>query len=292
MADVQRFLMELSANQEDLRPEALANAERAVMLDPELPEAWATLGAVMQVEWDWVRSEDAYRRALELHPRFARARRQFGGLLLQTGKTDEGLSMIREAVAMDPFDYPNQSAYGFALFHAGRPTEAIAQLEHLVQVREMFAAHITLGQAYASLCADPDPAKAATYEARALREAAILEAQETRAAVAPGQDGRKWSALVYAITHAHRGRPNEARQWLAILEQGRKAGRIASVTVAYAHAVLKEYDRALDLLEMAAAYHEKELANIRIAPYFRPMYGNGRFRRLISTMRLPQVNPT
>jgi serine/threonine-protein kinase len=288
MADAQRVLMEFDYGQRgQVLPQAREFAEKAVAIDPDSPEAQATLGAVMQILWEWERADAAYKRAVALHPRYARGHRWYGGMLLQFGRIDEGLQRVRLALELDPFDYMSQSAYGFCLFYAGRPVEAMKHLESLLEERESISAHINLGMVYAKLAGEATGPEALQLESKALREAAILHDRESRGRDPLSSDyPLKWSPFVYALTYAYRGRPDLAQPWLEQLEAGRKVGLISPVTVAAIHAALKEDDRALDLLEMAAAYHERELTNLKISPFFRGLRDHPRFQSLLRSMGL------
>ena len=288
MADAQRVLMEFDyGSREDVLKKARDYAERAVSLDPNLPEAQATLGAVMQVAWEWNRSEQAYKKAIELNPRFARGQRWYGGLLLQMGKVEEALATTRLALELDPWDYPAHAAYAFVLFHAGKPLEAAEQLERTLAEKDLISAHINLGIVYAVLAGQTQKDRSRMYLDKAKRQAEIVREKEIRGRD-PSSTGDtvKWADLISALAYAYAGEQDTARTWLDRLEQGRRAGRTSAVTVAYVHAVLKESDRALDLLEMAAAYHERELTNLKISPFFASLRGHTRFELLLKRIGL------
>ena len=59
--------------------------------------------------------ESAFKKAVDLNPRFARGHRWYAGLLLQRGKTQEAFESSRLALELDPWDYPSHAAYGFCL---------------------------------------------------------------------------------------------------------------------------------------------------------------------------------
>jgi serine/threonine protein kinase/tetratricopeptide (TPR) repeat protein len=288
MADAQRVLMEFDhGSREETLQRAREYAERAVSLNPSLPEAQATLGAVAQVAWEWDQSERAYKRAIDLNPRFARGHRWYGGLLLQLGKVEEALERTRLALELDPWDYPAHAAYGFCLFSAGKPLEAVQELERTLAEKDLISAHINLGLTYAALAGTGQKQEAQSYFEKAKRQAEIVREKEIRGKD-PSKTGDpvKYADLISALAYAYFGEHAIARTWLERLEQGRLAGRTSSVTVASVHAVLKDTDRALDLLEMAAAYHERELTNLKISPFFAALHGHPRFEQLLKRIGL------
>jgi len=77
-------------------------AERAVELDPNLPDAWAALADIRCDSWDWARAEQDYRRALALNPNDADAHEQIGWLLDAFGRLDEGWKEAEIAQQLDP----------------------------------------------------------------------------------------------------------------------------------------------------------------------------------------------
>ena len=289
MADAQRVLMEFDhGSREEVLRRAREYADRAVSLDPNLPEAQATLGAVMQVAWEWDRSDRAYKKAIELNPRFARAHRWYGGLLLQRGRIEEALESTRVALELDPWDYPAHAAYGFCLFSAGKLLEAVQQLERTLAEKDLISAHYNLGLTYAVLAGGTGQKRESQlYLEKAKRQAEIVREKEIRGKdPSVTGDPVKWADLISALAYAYAGEHDTARTWLDRLEQGRRAGRTSSVTVASVHAVLKDTERALDLLEMAAAYHERELTNLKISPFFAALHGHPRFELLLKRIGL------
>ena len=49
---------------------------------------------------------------------------------------------------------------------------------------------------------------------------------------------------------------------------------------------MKDVNRSLDLLEMAAAYHDRELTNVGVLPYFSSLRGHPRFQALLRRIGL------
>ena len=71
-------------------PRAIAAAEKALQLDPELADAHASLGnARFRYEFDWSAAEHSLKRALELNPAYAPALQWHSSLLQTVDRIDE-----------------------------------------------------------------------------------------------------------------------------------------------------------------------------------------------------------
>jgi len=110
----------------DLVSKARANAERAIQLDPLLPEAQVALGAVYARDAQWQQAEKSFRRAIELEPSSSLARDQFAlDLLLPLGRLEEAVAQRRRAEKSDPLSPGIQNSLASALFIAGHFDEAV-----------------------------------------------------------------------------------------------------------------------------------------------------------------------
>jgi adenylate cyclase len=84
-------------------PDGLLAATRAVTLEPELAEGWASLGVLLtEFEHDWRFGELALRRAVALKPSYATAKLWLGNALLYAGRLEEALGPQEEAASLDP----------------------------------------------------------------------------------------------------------------------------------------------------------------------------------------------
>ncbi len=288
LADSQTILM--TFNYDDaprLLEKARQYAEQAAALDPSLPEVHASLGAVRQMLWDWRGSEAAYRTALQVQAKFARGHTWYAGLLLQFGRFDEALAEARQGLALDPFDYPNHSTYGYYLWYAGQLHEAANQLEGLLSKTDLLYAHTVLGQVYAALAASSAEPESTDFFVRSLREAGIVRTREID--MAGGQDSTgflKWSDTVFAQAHAARRDRASAQVYVDRLEHGLRTGGLSASAVAWAHAAIGNRPRTLELLEIGLARHEREMLNIKVVPLFLPLHREPRFLAILRQMAL------
>ena len=82
--------------------QAKVYAERAIAIDPLLGEPHATLGQVYEQLWQWKESEQEYKRAIKLSPKYATAYQWYYILLVSMDRVEEGSEMIDRAREIDP----------------------------------------------------------------------------------------------------------------------------------------------------------------------------------------------
>ncbi len=85
------------------RAKAKAAALKAIELDPNSAEAWASLAPKLVEEFDWASAESAFRKALELGPNSAEAHGWYAELYLTPkGRLEEALRESQQAASLDP----------------------------------------------------------------------------------------------------------------------------------------------------------------------------------------------
>ena len=102
LADSGETAVEVSAGQR----RALAAAEKAVALAPDLAEAYVARGAIRSSTlWDWQGANADFERALTLNPESADVQRDYGFYVLRPlGRLQEGIAVARKAAALDPLN--------------------------------------------------------------------------------------------------------------------------------------------------------------------------------------------
>jgi adenylate cyclase len=83
---------------------ALKLTQRAVELDPNLPDAHAMLASILKWLHRQSESNAEYERAFELNPNLADYR--FGLALIHWGRNEEGMEYLKRIIRLDPFHPP------------------------------------------------------------------------------------------------------------------------------------------------------------------------------------------
>jgi len=103
-------------------------------LDKTLRQAVA-----LQQNAAFVEAEALYREILQLRPNHFDALQLLGTLALQSGRWDEGIELLRKAVAINAMQAPIHSNLAFAYNAAGRFKEGLASADRAVSLRREFA---------------------------------------------------------------------------------------------------------------------------------------------------------
>lgn len=254
-------------DRESIRRSALAAADRALQLDPELGEAHCMVAyARMVFEFDWAGAEVEFKRALNLAPGSADAYDLHGRLCGAMGRHDESIAMLERARDLDPLAHRNDLAT--ALLRGGRHAEAERVAVRSVQLDpDDPRGHATLGWALLK-------------QARADEGVAELE---RAVELAPGLG--MWEAQLgqaYALT----GRVERARELLRELEEPSRSSPASPYHLAYVHTGLGDAERALDCLERAFDERAGAVYGLKGSFLLAPLHSHPRFVGLLRRLRL------
>jgi len=266
----ERFPMWVDEPASNTLPLALAASEQAVRLDPDLPEAYVSLGLInANYLWDWSKAERHFQRALELNPGCSPARQWYAEFLAEMGRVEEALETIERARTYDPLSLPIQATLAFVLWLGRRFDEAIAQAEQVLEIDPDYPmALIRLGVA----CAGNG-----TY-AEAVR---ALQ----RAKHAAPQLLDCTSLLGYVLARA--GDRREALKQLGELRRLSRRRYVPAFLFANVYLGLGDHDQALRLMEQECDARGWYLLLIRQAPQFDPLRSHPRFQALMRRMDFP-----
>jgi TolB-like protein/DNA-binding winged helix-turn-helix (wHTH) protein/tetratricopeptide (TPR) repeat protein len=161
-----------------------AAARRALELDPTLPGAWAALGLLSNIAFDWETGDRYLARALELNPGYASARQWYAHALLVRGRFTEAEAELLAARDIDPLSYPIANSLSELFYQWRQYDRAIAQARIAAELNPsadnpyhvMATSYVALGRTEEALeaAAHSDPV---TRNEIALRVAADRDAE-------------------------------------------------------------------------------------------------------------------
>jgi serine/threonine protein kinase/tetratricopeptide (TPR) repeat protein len=116
-------------------------ANKALELDESLAEAHTSLALVHWLyDWDWAAADRAFRRAIELNPRYVTAHHWRGLFLGEMGRFDEAEAEMQKALERDPISAPVYADYGRVLYWARRYDEALEKYRKASELSPSFGA--------------------------------------------------------------------------------------------------------------------------------------------------------
>ena len=139
LASAYFYLSNLFMPPREAMPRVREAAERALALDESLAPAHTCMAlALVWYDWDFVKGEKEFRRAIALNANDADAHRFYGDYLAAMGRFDEALVEKRRAEQLDPLSVTASWDVGRTLFYAGRFEEAIEQARHTLDLDPTF----------------------------------------------------------------------------------------------------------------------------------------------------------
>jgi tetratricopeptide (TPR) repeat protein len=281
----------------DFNSKARNAANKALQIDPNLAEAYASLGAVnFRHEWNWREAEGNFLRSISLDADYAPAHQWYAGLLSAEGKHDTALLEIQKALELDPFSLSINADYGKYLYLAHRFDESVVLYHKTLELEPNYArARLELGLVLA---------QRKEFEAaiREINRAAALspnrgtdlienkqnetnEAATLETSLLVNGNVRAIAALGYVYgTGGQRAQALDQIQQLQTLAQNRY---VSPYYLAVVYAGLKEKDKALDELEKSHENRFNALVFLQVEPIFTDLQNEKRFKKIVETTGLP-----
>jgi serine/threonine-protein kinase len=252
----------------DAMPKAREAAQKALELDPNLAEAYVSLGLVaLSYDWDRKAAKKYFEKALELNPNSAIAYMWFEFYwTYMMGDLETATAQLERALELDPLNFLIKIRLGFMDIFKGDQESAINKFEALYDFEPNYLAlYLSLATAYA-LKGDYD--KAIAYGKK------MLEAGP-RAVAAVGNMG--W---FYAMA----GKKELAYDYIAELEERSKKGYVSSFWTAVIYIALGEIDQSFVWLEKAYEERDGNMIYFTVAPVFDSVRSDPRYKQLLLKM--------
>jgi TolB-like protein/cytochrome c-type biogenesis protein CcmH/NrfG len=243
---------------------ALADAQHAIALTPDLAESHLALGNYFENgSLDFARATQEYERAATLAPGNAEVlRRQARFVVSMGGRADAAVAAGRRVVVLDPLNARSHFSLGEVLFFARQYKDAIAAFHDSVALDPDDPAFWGfIGQAYYVL-GDPQRARASC------------------------ENKSDWTDQVcLAMAYNQLGRHSDAQAMLAKLTAG--FGDDAAYQYAEIYAQWGSADKALTWLETALRLRDPGLADMNSDPFLDPLRKEPRFQAIVRALKFP-----
>ena len=248
-------------------------AEKAIQLDPLLPEGHCSLGFYYTlIEWNWPEAKKNFLRSLELNPRYTQAHSWYGWnyVTLVEGRFDAGEKHGEQLVKLEPLSAYFNGTYSLILATVGKLEQALEVCRAGIELdANSFICLISEGNILMGL---------KQYEESMVSfEKAMRISNRHHFAV----NGLIWD---YCLT----GNIEKARSLMRELKERDGKEYISKTFTAVSAAYLGDLDEAFDYLDQAYDDRDPILLNLRHEKWGPPQFRNDpRFQRLLEKVGLP-----
>ena len=108
--------------------EAIADFRTVIKQNPDLPQAWRDLGRALAFQGDYPAAEDAYKRALALHPEDIEVCVDLAAVLIEMDRCTEAVTLLQDVVREVPNHGRTRTNLGLALYKLGEHEKAVDEL--------------------------------------------------------------------------------------------------------------------------------------------------------------------
>ena len=250
-------------------PKAKAADLKALELDDSLAEAYNSLGSIQSsYDWNWQEAEKSFRRAISINPNLADAHHWYSFYLSTTGRHEEAILEMQEALQLDPLSLIISANMGFTYYVAREYDKAIDQLKKTIDLDPNFAiTYQYLGY---------------TYEQKKMYDQAL---QALRKATTLAPDNLTFYADL-ARTYAVSGKKQEAERILQYLIGISNERYVSPFDVASIFTGLGDKREALEWLYRAYEVHADTITYLKMDPRFDSLRSDPRFQELLRRIRL------
>ncbi len=257
------FAIVAGASPREVMPKARAAAAKALEIDDTLGEAHASKGIVaLRYDWDALRAQRAFKRAIELNPGYAAAHQWYGECLAAMAHPEEAIAELKHAQELDPLSLITNAVLAGMYYFARQYDLAVNQCQKTLEIDgDFWPALYFLGMAYEQLGDYPQALAALQRGVTASRNGALM-----------------LGALGHAYAAA--GKQEEAQKLLNELEERSRRRYVPPLNAAMIAIGLGACDAALAWLEKAYEDGSSWLVFLRVDPRFDPLRSDPRFEEL------------
>jgi TolB-like protein len=255
-------------------PKAKAAVQRALEIDPDLPEAHTVSGVIAAgYDWDWAKAEGEFKRALELDPNLTITHYRYGWMFLSPlGRHDEAIAEMKLAMDKEPLSLIQGANFAAVLIYARRFDEALEQAKKTYNLDPTFVG----GQSW--LCH--------AYNAHGDYDETVALATKTMQVNSAIPLSPFNGDLVVAFSKTDRRK--EAEAVLDKWKQKAQTEYVSNYWFAIGYAAYGNKDAAFAELEKAYQNHDWFMQRIKVDPMMDPLRDDPRFDAIVKRLKFPQ----
>ena len=255
---------ESPAEREAMIDTAMATANKAILVAPDLPDGYIARGNVrFRMRWDWQAAQDDFAHALKIDPNRSETLLRYAQVLFSHDKREEAFVLLHRAISADPLSELCWLALGRFQQADGDLAGAKVSLTRALQIRpQQNWANLLLGNQ--------------------LLEEGLVEDAIGFYHRAP----EPWRSTGLAMAEFTRGNDEASRLLVDNMEANYGIG--FAFQIAQVHAWRGDKDLAFEWLDRAYAIHDAGMARLPYDPAVDPLRDDPRFAALLKRMGFPQ----
>jgi TolB-like protein/tetratricopeptide (TPR) repeat protein len=248
-----------------------AAVEKALAIDNELAEAYASLGHyTLFYDWEVARAAEIFETSIALKPNYVPSHHWYAHCLMIMSQFDQAMSELRIAATLDPLSLVSiNTSIAAHLIFARKYDEAIEQCRRTIELEQgYYAVHAHLGFAYTQKGMFPQAIRSTQESLRLVEDLEVLSLL----------------GYLYAVS----GQRDEALKLVSRLK--RLSGRryVDPSHIAAIYIGLDDRDRAFAWLERAYEARSPSLVILSVDPRMDTLRPDRRFTELLQRV----CNPT
>jgi eukaryotic-like serine/threonine-protein kinase len=254
----------------DVFPKAKIAAQKAINLEPDRAEPYASLAFVNMVfEHDPISAEQNFRRSFERNPSYPTAHHWHAELLASLGRSNESIEEIKYALSLDPLSLIITRDAGWMLYFARRYDEAEEYCRKALDLDPNFwRGDLMLGECY-------------------LQQGKFEQAtSELEIASRLSHEG-SLSTILIGFCNARAGKIREANSILQKLLKRSLTEYVSPGGIATVYVGLGDRDKAFEWLSRALEDRSGVFEFIKVDPLFDSLRADPRFDQLLKKMEVP-----
>ncbi len=270
LADAYLILDNFSMNMgtEKIVEHASQAIEKALELDPNLGEAYASLGQIKSKDFDWEGSEASFLKAIELNPNYATAHHWYGNNLSQLKQHDKATKELNRALELDPLSIIIQANIGLDFLFRGSFEESERYMRHLFKNY-------------------PDSGLVKYYLVQVLYQTAQFdEALSLLGKFTRTQGTTDMSDSLCASIHAVQGEQLRAYDILTNMLDRQLDSLVSPVAIAFVYIALGKIEAAMKYLWKGYEQRDRLISYAKVHTSFDPLREEPGFKELLGKLGL------
>lgn len=253
---------------------ANAALDRALSIDDQLGEAYASLALVTNNNFRPVESERLMLKAIDLAPHYPHVYEWYSALLVSSGRNSEGVQSVRKAEELDPLSLRTKTLVAWTTYQTGDYQAALEKAEEIISLDDAYPqGHLQRGNILIEI-GRADEAVAEVERAMELMPGSALAQYY----------------LCFALAAA--GRRDEAIKLADEMEAAAATGYVKPMFLGLSRVAAGQLDKAFEQLNIAVDECDPWLVWLRTEPKLQPIRSDSRYAELVKRTTIDEGQMT